>query len=118
MPMKKSFKKLFILTILFSVVNIALADKGSRKKSKAKTSINLNIITPGSLRSSIPFNFSSGLSYKGSFLTSQLTLGSCIMNSSIVTYEKGNTIYIIPYKQSIIMPDIRPGYSGIKIQFR
>jgi hypothetical protein len=115
MPMKKSIKKLVLLTMLFSVVSIAFADRGGKKKAKSKVS--LNIITPGSLRSSIAFNFGSGLSYKGSFLTSQQTIGSSIMNNSIVTFEKGNTIYIIPYKQNIIMPDIRPGYSGIKIQF-
>ena len=103
--------------MLFSVVNIAMADKGGRKKA-AKPNVALNIVViPGSFRTSIPFNFSSGLFYTGSFLTSQQTMGNSIMNNSIVTYEKGNTIYIIPYKQKIIMPDFRPGYSGIKIQF-
>ncbi|MEI9935248.1 MAG: hypothetical protein WDM71_10465 [Ferruginibacter sp.] len=115
--MKRFLKCLFILTILFSIVNIAMADRGGKKKSKSK--IVLNIITPNSssLRSSIPFNLNSGLSYKGSLLASQFTMGSSLMSSSIVTYQKGNTTYIIPYKHTLIMPDIRPGYSGIKIQF-
>jgi hypothetical protein len=114
--MKKSIKKIVLVAMLFSVVSIAFADRGGKRKAN-KSKVSLNITTPGSLRSSLAFNFGSGLSYKGSFLTSQQTIGSSIMNTSIVTFEKGNTIYIIPYKQSIIMPDIRPGYSGIKIQF-
>ena len=113
--MKRFLKRLLVLTLFFSVVNIAIADRGTGRKNKTKVA--LNIITPSSLRNSISFNLRTGLTYTGSLLTSQQTIGSSIMNNSIITYEKGNTIYIIPYKHRIIMPDIRPGYSGIKIMF-
>jgi len=111
--MIRLFKKLFVLVSLFCLVNIAWADRGTGKKSKTKVA--LNIVTPSSLRNSISFNLKTGLTYTGSLLASQQTIGSAIMNNSLITYEKGNTIYIIPYKHQVIMPDIRPGYSGIKI---
>jgi hypothetical protein len=115
--MKKSLKRLVILTVLFSVVNIAMADRGGKKKA-TKPQVALNIaIVPGAFRTSIPFNFSSGLFYSGSFFTSQKVVGNSFMNNAIVTYEKGNTIYIIPYKQQKIqMPDYKAGF-GIRIQF-
>jgi hypothetical protein len=40
------------------------------------------------------------------------------MNNSLITYQKGNTTYIIPYKSKITVPDIQPGYTGMKIIIR
>jgi hypothetical protein len=101
------------LTVLFCTVEVAMADKGAGKKNKAKVA--LNIITPSTIRNSISFNLKSGLTYKGSLLTSQQIIGRSIMNSEIVTYQKGNTIYIIPYKHKIVMPEIQQGYTGLKL---
>jgi hypothetical protein len=114
--MNRFSRTLLSLVVLFCVVNVAIADRGVGKKAKAK--VVLNIATPSTLRNSISFNLKSGLTYKGSLLTSQQTLGSYIMNSSIVTYQKGNTIYIIPYKHRIAMPDIHQGYAGVKFIFQ
>jgi len=40
------------------------------------------------------------------------------MNRSIITYQKGNTTYIVPYKTKISIPDVQPGYTGVKIILR
>jgi hypothetical protein len=40
------------------------------------------------------------------------------MSTTLVSYQKGNTIYIIPYKQKIIMPEVKPGYTGMKLIIR
>jgi hypothetical protein len=100
------------LAVLFCIVNIANADRGLGKKNKTK--VVLNISTPSSLRNSISFNLKSGLTYKGSLLVNQQTVGSAIINNSIITYQKGNTIYIIPYKHQFVMPVIQQGYAGVK----
>jgi hypothetical protein len=110
--MNRFFKTILPLTLLVLAVHFAMADRGVGKKNKTK--VLLNIATPSSLRNSISFNLKSGLTYKGSLLAGQQTIGSSIMNSSIITYEKGNTIYIIPYKHTIVMPDSHAGYTGIK----
>ena len=111
--MNRFSKILLSIAVLFCIGNAAIADRGAGRKNKTK--IVLNISTPSTLRNSISFNLKSGLIYKGSLLTSQQTLGNYMMNSSIVTYQKGNTIYIIPYKQRIIMPEMRQGYAGFKL---
>ncbi|MBC7887529.1 MAG: hypothetical protein H7Z13_06540 [Ferruginibacter sp.] len=110
-------KKLLIVTIFFAMVGEAWADRGVGKKSKNKTTLNIN--APSNIRSSIAFNLKSGLSYKGSLLNTNKTLfNSSIMSTSIVTYKKGNTTYIVPYKNKITVAEIRQGYTGMKIIIR
>ncbi|MEP7109945.1 MAG: hypothetical protein ABI760_18260 [Ferruginibacter sp.] len=109
-------KKLLSIAILFSIVAEAWADRGVGRKSKNKTT--LNIFAPSNIKKSIAFNIKSGLSYKGSLLNIQSGEGSAIMNTSIVTYQKGNTTYIIPYKNKITVAEISQGYTGMKIIIR
>jgi hypothetical protein len=111
--MSRFSKTVLSLTVLlFCISHFAIADRGVGKRNKNKVILNIN--TPFSLRNSIQFNLKSGLKYKGSLMTNQQTIGSSIMNTSIITYEKGNTTYIIPYKHQVIMPETSSGYSGLK----
>ena len=102
-----------IVALLFSTTQVVLADRGIGKRNKNKAILNISI--PTTLRSSIALNIKSGLLYKGSLLSSNENTGnSSFMNSSIVTYQKGNTVYILPYKHRVAMPEMRQGYSGLK----
>jgi hypothetical protein len=114
--MNRFCKTMLSLIVLFGIAHVAIADKGAGRKNKAK--VVLNISTPTTLTNSISFNLKSGLTYKGSLLVNQQTVGSLLMSSSIITYQKGNTIYIIPYKHQFIMPDVQQGYTGIKFVFQ
>ena len=109
-------KKLFAIALLTGIVSIAFADRGAGKKSKSR--ILLNISNVASFKNTIVFNLKTGLSYKGSLLSNHQTMGSSIMNNSIVTYQKGNTTYIVPYRHKIIMPEMRQGYTGVKLIIR
>lgn len=104
---------ILIVLMLSGIGFSALADKGIGKKSKAK--VNLNISTTNTLRSSISLNLTSGLKYTGSLLVNQKIDGKSLFNNTLLTYEKGNTVYIIPHKQIIAMPDMKQGYTGMKI---
>ncbi len=115
-PMNTFTKKLLAVVVLISVVAQASADKGVGRKNRVKTT--LNITAPSHICNYIAFNLKSGLSYKGSLLNSRTTLGNSIMNRSIITYQKGNTTYIVPYKTKISIPDVQPGYTGVKIILR
>jgi hypothetical protein len=114
--MNKFTKQLLAFTILISVVSDVFADRVFGKKIKNKITLNLNI--PSNLKDAIGFNLKTGLSYKGSLITSHSNMGSIITNSSVATFQKGNTIYIVPYKNKLAVPEIRQGYSGIKIIIR
>lgn len=114
--MNRFIKKVVTIALLTGIVGVAFADRGAGKKAKAK----LNISTGTTLKSSIGFNLKTGLSYKGSLLSSGTTaitptIGSAIVNNSLVTYQKGNITYIIPYKYKVAVPEIKQGYTGVKI---
>ena len=106
--------KIILVVLMLSGIGFsALADKGIGKKSKAK--VNLNIITGNSLRNSISLNLKTGLKYTGSLLVNQQISGTTYLTNTLLTYQKGNTIYIIPHKQIIAIPEIKQGYTGMKI---
>ena len=110
--MKKA--KMILVVLMFSGVGFsALADKGIGKKSKSK--VNLNINAGNSLRNSISLNFKTGLKYTGSLLVNQQMAGTSYLTNTLLTYQKGNTVYIIPHKQIIAIPEIKQGYTGLKL---
>jgi hypothetical protein len=111
--MIKKAKMILVVVMLSGIAFSALADKGIGKKSKAKVS--LNITTTNSLRNSISLNLKTGLKYTGSLLVNQQSSGNSIMSNTLVTYQKGNTVYIIPHRQVIAMPEMRQGYTGMKL---
>lgn len=93
---------------------IALADRGGFvKKNKTR----LNIATSGSLRNSIAFNLKSGLAYRGSFSMNQKQIGNTLVSDALISYKKGNTIYLLPYKQKVLIPEYTQG-EGYKLIIR
>ncbi len=115
--MKTITKKLLIVSLFFSIAAIAIADRGIGKKNKNKTTLNI-ATNSSSIRNSIAFNLKSGLTYKGSLISSTSTVGSSLISNSVITYQKGNMTYIIPYKHKIILADIKQGYTGMKLIIR
>lgn len=114
--MMKITKLLLVVVVLISATLGALADRGIGKKSKNR--IDLNISAPSSLRNAISLNIRSGLKYTGSLLLNQTYTNNNIFNNSLVSYQKGNTVYIIPYKQILTVPELKEGYTGMKLIIR
>ncbi len=115
--MIKISKLILIVAVLFGTTLSALADRGIGRKS-TKSKITLNISTPSTLRNSLSLNLKTGLRYTGSVFVNQKAFGNSIVSNSLITYQKGNTVYIIPYKQKVIMPEVKPGYTGMKLVIR
>jgi hypothetical protein len=115
--MIKLSKLILVVAVLFSATLRALADRGIGRKS-TKSKVTLNISTSSTLRNSLSLNLKTGLKYTGSVFVNQKAFGNSIVSNSLITYQKGNTIYIIPYKQKVIMPEIKPGYTGMKLIIR
>jgi hypothetical protein len=108
--MTKTSRIMLIAFVLLSTGLTALADRGIGKKSKT-SKVTLNISTPSTLKNSLSINFNSGLRYTGSMFSYQKY---SLSKTSLITYQKGNVTYIIPYKHKVITPDLKPGYSGVK----
>jgi hypothetical protein len=111
--MSQLAKSILIIGILSGNMLMSFADRGIGRKSKAKISLNIPLNT--SLKNSISINLKSGLKYKGSLLTGIQKDGDVVTSNNIITYQKGSNIYIIPYKQKIIVPEVKQGYTGMKL---
>ncbi|MBK7884132.1 MAG: hypothetical protein IPJ81_10310 [Chitinophagaceae bacterium] len=115
--MKQVSKIVLIMCAFIGSTLSSMADRGIGKKSKNK--VWLNIASPSSsLKNSISFNLKMGLKYTGSLLAPQENTNKHILNNTLVTYQKGNAVYIIPYKQKIIIPDVKQNYTGFKLILR
>ena len=113
--MNRLTKIILVLVVFNSATALASADRGGfgRKRSK----VHLNITTFHSLKKSIPFNIKSGLTCRGSMLVDQQQVGTTFYNSTLLTYKKGNTVYVLPYKQKVLIPDYKPS-TGYKLIIR
>lgn len=110
--MSKISKIVLLVAVLNGIVLTSIADRGVGKNKKK---VSLNIDTKGSAASTLSFNLKSGLKYKGSLLSKVENSKNTISYNSLITYQKGNTIYIIPHKQKMLVPDVKQGYTGMKL---
>src|SRR5205085_11583873 len=83
-------KKSLVSATMLGLVVIALASSGGGKKKSSST---LGIIP---IRSNGTFTLKSKPSYSGSFLYSTANLKNSTMYRSVITYQKGNTTFIVP----------------------
>jgi hypothetical protein len=113
---QKSLVVALLLCTALYAFSAGTVDKKSRNKSKNR--ITLNIGTIGSLRTSLNYNLKNGLQYKGSLQSNNLFTRGSVTSSSAATFQKGNTTYVLPGKQKIIIPEVKQGYSGFKLIIR
>jgi len=112
--MSKNSKIAAIVVLFCFVTIVAIADRGGFGR---RNKIHFNIITLNTLKNSIAFNLKSGLNYRGTSLLNQQQVGNSIFSNSIASYQKGNTIYILPYKQKALIQSYSPS-SGYKLILR
>ena len=110
--MSKNFKIAFLFVTMTFVVLFSFADRGISKKNKAKVA--LNIPTNNNFKKALSVNLKSGLKYRGSLIVPN-SVKSNNFSSNLITYQKGNTTYILPYKQKMIVTEIKQGYTGMKL---
>ena len=113
--MKSLSKITFVLLLIGSISGIAIADRGVFGKKRNK--VQLNISTFSTLKKSIPFNLKSGLTFRGSSFLNEQQIGNNLFNTALISYKKGNTVYILPYKQKILIPSYSP-QTGYKVIIR
>ena len=102
---------------LIALLSIALvvpgyADRGVGKKTK-KIILNLPKTTP--YATSLSLSLRGGLRYKGTLINTSAKTAGPSSFAGLVTYQKGNSLYILPVKQRIIVPEVRQGYTGMKL---
>lgn len=99
----KIYTRILPVALIFcGLCLIASADRGGYFN---KNNTHLNIETYGNLKNSIAFNLKSGMVYRGSSLLKRSQVGNAVVSDAIVSYKKGNTTYILPYKQKVFIPE-------------
>ena len=109
--MKTSIRILSLVTLFTIQMNLSFADRGVNKK---KNKVVINIKSPNNFRTALNFNLKNGLKYTGSLITNSVTTSPNTFNQ-LVTYQKGNSVYILPYKQKIFVADVHQGFTGTKL---
>ncbi len=110
--MSKITKLVLLIAALNGIVLTTMADKGVGKTKKRSS---ISSVRSAAYNKSLSFNLKTGLKYKGTLLNTLETNKSSVSYHSLVTFQKGNTIYIVPYKQKIVVPEMKPGYTGMKL---
>ena|ERR1700733_9846111 len=95
-------RKLTVVILLFVSTVGAFATLGDGKlKSSRKTSLlsDRNLSNPGS------FSLKSGYSYRGAQVINSKN-ESFINLNTVVTYQRGNTTYIVPIKKKVLLDKV------------
>ena len=111
--MIKLTRQLVISSVLLVIVVLAFASKGGGGEKKPG-SLNKEF-TP--IRSLSAFTLKSTSMYSGSYSFSHEKENNKLAVSSFVTYQKGNTIYILPYKYKINAANFNNSAPKTNLQF-
>lgn len=88
-----------LVTAVFVTVGLAafatLGDGNAKNKKSALLANRYSSVTPGKL------SLKSGYQYRGSQIISQKSQNNVISLNSVITYQKGNTTYIVPLKANL-----------------
>ncbi|HVM89222.1 MAG TPA: hypothetical protein VMT76_13620 [Puia sp.] len=82
--------------LLVAVFAIAFASKGGDKR---KNAVAKSEFAP--INISNTFTLKNGVSYMGSYFVNQQKSKNDISVNTVITYQNGNTIYIMPYKYKV-----------------
>jgi ABC-type oligopeptide transport system substrate-binding subunit len=115
--MSKKTRIFLLLALLTGQMLTSFADRGIGNKKKSKVVLNIKTPANSNFNTALNYNLRNGLRSTGSLLNNPAPATRNSFNT-IVTYAKGNSIYILPYKQKVLVADIRQGYTGTKLIIR
>jgi hypothetical protein len=116
--LKRLTRQTGISVLLVIIAGLAFASKGGGGDKKNNPSLKDNF-TP--IRNG--FTLKTGSSYAGSHIFSQEKSNNKLSLNTVITYQKGNTVYILPYKYKVnassfssTAPKTNLQFLGVKIQ--
>ena len=113
--LRKLMRKVLVSTLLIAVVGLAFASKGGGGEKKKDNSIPLKTnFVP--IRTTNGFTLKTGPSYTGSYLLGQEKTDNYVSFHTLITYQKGNSIYIMPYKYKMNTASVYLNNSGSNLQ--
>ena len=92
-------RKTLVVTLMLAVVGLTFASKGGGgDKKSGKTQLKTNFVP---IRTTNGFTLKEGPVYTGSMLTGTQATREYVSFNSLVTFQKGNSTYILPYTYKI-----------------
>ena len=92
-------RKLLISALMIAAVGLAVASKGGGgDNKKASTALKTNFVP---IRTTNGFTLKSGPSYSGSMIVGTQKTREYVSFNTLVTYQKGNSFYIMPHTYRI-----------------
>jgi hypothetical protein len=96
---RKLMRKTLVSTLLLAVVGLSFASKGGGgDKKSANTPLKTNFAP---IRTTNGFTLKMGPSFGGSVILGTAKKDNYVSFNTLVTFEKGNSIYIMPYRYKI-----------------
>jgi len=118
--MKKLTRQAVICAVLVVMVVLTFASKGGGGDKKFNNNFRSNF-TP--IRTLNSFTLKTSSSYNsGNFVLSTVKENNRLSLNTMITYEKGNTTYILPYKYKVNISNLNDGqktnlqFLGVKIK--
>ena|ERR1700744_1598287 len=97
--LRKLTRKLLVSVLLIAVVGLASASKGGGgEKGKKEIPLKTNF-TP--IRTTSGFTLKAGPTFTGNYLLNAEKTSTYVSFNTLVTYQKGNSIYVMPYHYKI-----------------
>ena len=97
--LRKLMRKTLVSTLLLAVVGLTFASKGGGgEKNKKEVSLKTNF-TP--IRTTSGFTLKAGPSFTGNYLLNSQRTSNYVSFNTLITYQKGNSIYVMPYHYKI-----------------
>jgi hypothetical protein len=95
-------RKSAICFALTAMAILTFASKGGGGGDKDKKLPITSQFTP--IRTASGFTLKAGPVYRGSHLFTQEKKKDAVLFNSVVTYQRGNTTYILPYRSKVTLP--------------
>ncbi|HEX9512598.1 MAG TPA: hypothetical protein VF939_19030 [Puia sp.] len=113
--MRRLMRQTLVCVLMITIVGLAFASKGGGgdKKSNNRTPLKTEFVP---IRTTATFTLKAGPSYTGSFLLGQEKTKNYLSINSLVTYQKGNSIFIIPYTYKVNTPTLMDGSRKTNLQ--
>lgn len=92
-----SFGALIVLTVF--VFGAAYASSVNNDGRQKKQSAQSSTILGAKFKTYFPLSFTSGYRLKGSLHFTTTNHQSMVMHHNVMRFEKGNTLYVLPYRQ-------------------
>lgn len=98
-------RKTLISALMLTVVGFVFASKGGGGDKGQKSSIPLKTeFVP--IRTTSNFTLKAGPTFTGSMLLSQERTKTTLSFNTLITYEKGNSIFVMPYRYRVNMANL------------